>query len=99
MAALDLCDQPLPEAQRLGVGIVDPEDSDIPRAPEQSHVQEFAPQLAPLRALEVERVDVLVLLGWVLRVLDAAVRPVAEPLWVFGHVRMIRRALIGQIDG
>ncbi len=43
--------------------------------------------------LEVERVDVLVLLGRVLGVLDRAVRPHPEPLRVLGCIGMIGRAL------
>ena len=43
-------------------------------------------------------VDVLVLLRRVLRVLDRAVRPVAEPLGMLADVRVIRRALEGDVQ-
>ncbi len=43
--------------------------------------------------LEVERIDVLVLLGRVLGVLDGAVGPLAEPLGMLAHVGVVGRAL------
>ena len=45
------------------------------------------PQRLPVVGLEVDRIDVLVLLGRVLRVLDRAVRPLAEPLGMLLDVR------------
>ena len=48
--------------------------------------------------LEVERIDVLVLLGRVLRVLNGAVGPPAEPLGVLAYVGMIGRALEGDVE-
>ena len=50
-------------------------------------------------AREVQREDVLVLLGRVLRVLDGAVRPVAEPLRMLAHPRVVRRALQREVEG
>src|SRR6185436_7814933 len=55
-------------------------------------------QRAPVLALEVEGVDILVLLRRVLRVLDRAIGPMAEPLRVFAHPRVIRRTLPGEIE-
>ena len=49
-------------------------------------------------ALEVERVDVLVFLGRVLGVLHRAVGPRAEPLGMLAHVRMVGRALEGDVE-
>ncbi len=73
-SALISRDQPLPEVERLGVRVVDAEDPDALLGPEQDHARQLLPQRLPGIGLEVERVDVLVLLGRVLRVLDRAVR-------------------------
>ena len=56
------------------------------------------PQRLPVGALEVERVDVLVLLRRVLGVLDRAVGPVAEPLGVLGDPRVVGRALERDVE-
>ena len=61
--------------------------------PEEHDALELLPQRLAVAAVEVQRVDVLVLLGRVLRVLDRAVRPVVEPLGVLAHVRVVGRAL------
>ncbi len=54
---------------------------------------ELFPQIRPILGLKIEWIDVLVLLGWVLGVLDRSIGAPAEPLGVFGHVGMIRCAL------
>src|SRR5947208_2730864 len=66
--------------------------------PEVDHRLELSPQLAPRLRLEVERVDVLVSLWWVLRVLDRSVGAVAEPLGMLLGPRVVGRALIGQVQ-
>src|SRR5262249_62070084 len=48
--------------------------------------------------VEIERVDVLVLLRGVLGVLDGAVGPMAEPVRVLAHERMVGGALQRQIQ-
>ena len=77
--APDLAERPLPEAERLGVRIVDAEDRHAVRDPELDHRLQLVPERRPVVRLEVERVDVLVLLRRVLGVLDRAVGAVAEP--------------------
>src|SRR5687768_6602418 len=98
MLALDLADRTLPETKRLGVRIVDPEEQHALIDPELDHVAQLAPQRLPVRTLEIERVDVLVFLGRILRILNGAVGPPAEPLRMLGHVRMIGRALKSDIE-
>src|SRR6185436_1821988 len=98
MIALQASNYPLPEGKRLRVRIVDPEDADALADPEAEHVMQLVPQDAPRLRLEIERVDVLVLLRRVLRILDAAVRPVPEPFRMLGHVRMVGRALKGNVE-
>ena len=58
-----------------------------------------AQRALPVGALEVDRVDVLVLLGRVLGVLDRAVGPVPEPLGVLADVGVVGRALEGDVQG
>ena len=70
MTALDLGDDPVPEREGFGVGVVNPEDLDAVVDPEQEDVAELVPEGPPVVALEIERIDVLVLLGRVLGVLD-----------------------------
>ena len=97
MGLLDLPDQPVPEVGTLGVRVVHAEDLHIVRDPVVHHAQQFRVE-AGLVVVEVDRVDVLVLLGRVLRVGDGAVRLGGEPLRVLGHPRVVRRALDRQVE-
>ena len=94
----DRRDHPLPERERLGVRVVDPEHGDAVGDPEADHVGEPGPQALPVGALEVERVDVLVLLRRVLGVLDRAVGSVGEPRRVLGDPRVVGRALERDVE-
>ena len=98
MLAAHLRDQPLPEGQRLGVGVVDAEYAHPPLHPQQHDVPQRIPQRSPLGAVEVEVVDVLVLLRRVLRVLQRPVRPVHEPLGVRVEPGVVGRAVQGEIE-
>ncbi len=77
---VDVGDAPLPEGQGLGVRVVDAEDLDAVVDPELEDGEELFPEAAPVGGLEVERVDVLVLLGRVFGVLDGAVGTMEEPV-------------------
>ena len=99
MVPLDLPDQPFPEPERLRVRVVDAEDPHPVPDPELHDRRQLLPQLLPGLRLEIDRVDVLVLLRWVLRVLDGAVGPVLEPLGVRLHPRVVGRALEGDVEG
>src|SRR5204863_5641438 len=90
---LDFGERPLPEPERLGMRVVDAENHDPVRGPELDHALELLPQRRPVLGFEVERIDVLVLLWWILRVLDRPIRTVAEPGGMFLDVRMVRRCL------
>src|SRR5690606_26777727 len=57
------------------------------------------PQLGPGRALEVERIHVLVDLGRVLGTPDRPVGPLAEPFGVLAHPRVVGGSLEGDVDG
>ena len=52
---------------------------------------------APGVGLEMERVDVLIALRWVLCVLQRAIGTLPEPLRVIRGIRMVGRHLIGEI--
>ena len=89
MQGRDLVQEPLPERQRLGVRIVDAEDAHPEVDPVPHDPQDFLPQSDRV-VVEVERVDVLVFLRWVLGVGDAAVREVGEPFRMLRHPGMVR---------
>src|SRR5207245_2165639 len=87
-----------PEDEGLGVRVVDPEDPDSLLCPEEGDLEQLGPQPTPGGGREIEGVDVLVLLGRVLRVLDAPVGAVPEPFRVLLDVGMVRGALEGQVE-
>ena len=95
---LHAVDHPFPERERLGVRVVDAEDAHALADPELEDAGELLPERRPLRRLEVERIDVLVFLGRVLRVLHRAVGAPAEPLRMLAHVRMVGRALERDVE-
>src|SRR5881628_1510733 len=99
MAVPHLGDTPFPETERLGMGVVDAEDLHAVRDPEEEDVAKRRPQPPPVGALEVERVDVLILLRRILGVLDRSVRPVLEPVGVLAYPGMIRRGLKRDVEG
>ena len=78
--------------------VVDAEHPHALLRPEDEDRQQLLPQLAPAVCLEIERVDVLVLLRRVLGVLDRAVRAVLEPFGVLARVRVVGRALEGDVE-
>src|SRR5205085_1826200 len=82
MFLLDLADAPLPEWKRFGMGIVDAEDGYAVADPEVEHGLQLVPQRLPCICFEVERVDVLILLGWILGVLDGPIGTLPKPLGV-----------------
>ena len=90
---LDVGDDPLPEGERLGVRVVHPEGADAVADPEPEEIPAGVPERLPVVAPEVERIDVLVLLGRVLGVLDGAVGADEEPLRVLPDPGMVGRAL------
>ncbi|COV15761.1 Uncharacterised protein [Mycobacterium tuberculosis] len=79
------------------MGIVDAKELDAVVNPMLHHAQHFVVQALGI-VVEVERIDVLVLLRWILRVGDGAVRQLGEPLPVFAGPRMIRCALQRQVQ-
>src|SRR5262249_27739551 len=90
-------DQPLPEGQRLGVGIVDTESAHALADPEQHDVAQGLPKSRRgAVGVEVDIDDVLVLLRWVLGIFDCSVWPMSEPLGMFPQPWMIGRALDGE---
>src|SRR6266704_611379 len=98
---LDGVKQPLPEAHRLGVRVVHAEYADTVADPVIEDALAGSVERRRLGAVEVERDDVLVDLGWVLRVGDGAVGTDAEPLGVLLDPRAgARRVRLQQLgDG
>src|SRR5687767_6240041 len=68
------------------------------RQPEEEDVAKRVPQRRPVGGLEIERVNILVLLRRVLRVLDRAIGSMPEPLGMFVHPRMVGRGLKGDVE-
>src|SRR6185437_2395988 len=66
--------------------------------PELEHALQLRPERLPVVALEPERIDVLVLLRRVLGILHRAVGALQEPLRMLPDVRVIGRALEGDIQ-
>ena len=89
--------QPLPERDRLGVRVVDPEHPHAEVHPLPDDPQHLGVDAVGV-AVEVDRVDVLVLLGRVLGVRDRAVGELGEPLGVRGHPRVVRGGLQRQVE-
>src|SRR3954462_9170623 len=99
VASVHFADHPLPEGNRLRVRIIDAEDVHAGVDPVQEDRTQLRPERFARRSQPVEIDDVLVALGRVLRRLDGPVRPPVEPFRMLLHVRMIRRALEGDVEG
>src|SRR6266404_1790778 len=78
--------------------IIDPEYPDTLADPEVKDALQLLPELPPLACFEIERIDVLILLGRILGILNAAVRPPAKPLRMLAGVGMIGAALKCDIE-
>ena len=78
--AMYLTDDPLPEGKRFRVRVIHAEDGDALLDPEQEDGEQLFPEPAPVCRLEVERIDVLILLGRIFGVLDRAVGAEDKPL-------------------
>ena len=98
VAKLNLVDEPLPEPEGFGVGVVDPEDLHALVDPEQDHVAQRIPQRARVLGGEVGVDDVLVFLRRVLGIAHRAVRPALEPLRMLLEPGVIGRALHGEVE-
>ncbi len=81
------------------MGIVHAEYQHAPVDPELEHALQFAPQGFPVFRQKIERIDILVFLGWILRVPDGAVGPLLKPVGVLADPGMIRGSLEGNVDG
>ena len=94
---VDLREEPIPEVDRLRVGIVDPEDGHALVDPEPQDPQGLVVDAVGI-VVEVDRVDVLILLRRVLGIGDRAVHTSREPLGVLLDPRMIRRRLQREVE-
>ena len=94
----DLAQQTLPEGQRLGVWIVHSEDRHTVIDPGAHDLKNRGVNALGV-VVEIQGVDILILLGRILRVGDRAVGQNREPLRVLTHPRVVRGALEGQVQG
>ena len=83
---------------RLRVRVVDAEDPHPALAPAEHDRAQLLPEPAPVLRIEVDVVDVLILLGRVLRVLERSVGPPVEPFGMRDEPRMVGRALDRQVE-
>ncbi|KJU82236.1 membrane protein [Candidatus Magnetobacterium bavaricum] len=98
---LHLRNEPLPERHRLGMRVVNPEDTDVFCTPEQDDITHLGPHLLPTVAggIEVQGIDVFVLLGWIFGILDGAVGTLEKPVGIFLYIRVVGRAVDGKVNG
>src|SRR5207253_215589 len=89
---------PMPKRQRLRVRIVDAKNANPFACPEAKNVAQLAPQFLPRLALEVKRINVLILLRRIFRVLNRSVGTTLEPLRMLANERMIGRSLKGDVE-
>ena len=66
--------------------------------PKKDNVLHLDPKRAPVFAAEIKRIDVLVLLWWILGVFDRAVGPLVEPVGMLLNVRMIGGAVEREVE-
>ena len=93
----DIGDQPLPEGDRLRVGVVDAEDAHAVVEPHLDDPAHLGVRPGGV-VVEVERVDVLVLLRRVLGVGDGAVGPCREERGVRLHPRVVGGGLQRDVE-
>ena len=98
VGGVDFRDQPLPEVRRLGVGVVHAEGGHSQIHPELHHTVDLLVDLLR-RVVEVQGIDVLVLLRWVLGIGDGAIGEHGEELGVLLGPGVIRGCLQGQVEG
>ena len=90
--------QPVPELHGFGVGVVHPEDRHAAVDPQLHDPQHLLVDALGI-VVEVQGIDVLVLLGRVLRVGDGPVQAGGEPFGMFLHPRMVGGGLEGEVEG
>src|SRR5262245_40524430 len=78
--------------------VIDAKNLNTLIAPEDDNALQFVPKLLPIFALKIQRIDILVFLRWILRVLDRSVRAFAEALRMFRHIGRIRRELKSDVQ-
>ena len=69
--------------------IVDAEDPNTMIDPELKDAQRFLNEARLVSSVEIDRIDILVLLGWILGVLDSPVGSMTELLGMVAYPRMI----------
>jgi hypothetical protein len=98
MPGADLPDHPLPEGERLGVEVVDPEDLYPVADPKQYDVAQSVPETWEASLWKVHIDDVLALLGRILGEFEGAVRPPVEPFRMHLNPGLVWRTLNRKVD-
>jgi hypothetical protein len=91
-------DEPHPKLEWLGVRIVNPKDTNPSVDPKHDDAPKFTPERRPIIAGEVERADVLVSVGRIVRSFHATVRGSLEPIRMVSDVRMVWGALKRHVE-
>ena len=89
--------QPIPEVGGLGVWVIYAESAHSGFDPNHERFIDFVID-GILRVIEVEWIDILILLRWVLSVGDGAIWKDSEKFWVAGGPRVIGRCLQREIE-
>ena len=98
MFLLQVPNHPFPEIERLRMRVIDAEDSHTLLDPIFDNALQLFPERSPIPRFEFQRVDVLIFLWWILRVLHGSIGAPPEPLGMLLDVRMIRRTLVSDIE-
>jgi hypothetical protein len=67
-------------------------------APESDYIVQLLPQGLPVRIVKIQRINILVFLWRILGVFDRSIRALKEPLGMIANVRMIGRAIDGEVQ-
>src|SRR5947207_15597964 len=77
--------------------VIDAENPDSLLDPKLDNALQFFPKRSPMWRFEFEGIYVLIFFRRIFRVLNRSIRPPSKPFRMLPDVRVIRRALIGEI--
>src|SRR5205823_11940550 len=95
---LEITDHPFPEIEGFRMRVIDAENPDSLLDPKLDNALQFFPKRSPMWRFEFEGIYVLIFFRRIFRVLNRSIRPPSKPFRMLPDVRVIRRALIGEIQ-